>query len=226
MDIARGVRVRKPRRLRAQFTGEWQLSQLDDVIAQFNRAIQLDPNMPNAHQGLSRAMTIKGDVDEALRLIRRALEPGRSDADNLLFLGTVLYQKGDVSEATRAEEQALELNPLRPSYYSRHYAEILWAAGQYDRALEQSEECLQKAPGFTRCEIFRVLVLMRQGRESEASSRDQSAVARFANFDKSVQAVIPKPPELAAHYQRDIRAADWSGPGDAASRRAEAAATP
>ena len=194
-----------------QFTGEWDMSRLDEVITQFNRAIELDPSLPVAYQGLSRTVIFKGDVDEALRLIRRALELGPGDADNLLFLGTVLHQKGDAEDAVRAAEEAIDLNPLRPAYYARHYAEILWGAGRYAAALEQTEDCLQKAPKFTHCEIFRVLALMGLGREEEAKSRYRANVERSASFEIAVQAVVPKPPLLAARYDHDLRAAGWSG---------------
>ena len=193
-----------------QFSGEWGMSRIDEVIAQFNRAIELDPNLPVAYQGLSRTVTFKGDVDEALRLIRRAIELGPGDADNLLFLGTVLHQKGDAEGAVRAAEEAIDLNPVRPAYYSRHYAEILWGAGRYEESLEQSEECLRKAPKFTHCEIFRVLALMGLGRESEAKSLYQMDIERIANFGISVQAVVPRPKALAERYIRDLRQAGWS----------------
>jgi len=192
-----------------QFSGEWGMSRIDEVVAQFNRAIELDPSLPVAYQGLSRTVIFKGDVAEALRLIRRALELGPGDADNLLFLGTVLHQMGDSAGAVRAAEEAIDLNPLRPAYYSRHYAEILWGAGRNAEALEQTEDCLRKAPKFTHCEIFRVLALMGLGRESEAKSHYDAAVSRITNFETSVRAVVPKPPALAAIYIRDLHSAGW-----------------
>jgi TolB-like protein len=114
-------------RMRETLTVAVQLiDSLDGVVAQFNRAIELDPSLPVSYQGLSRTVTFKGDVDQALRLIRRALELGPGDADNMLFLGTVLHQKGDSAGAVRAAEDAIDLNLMRPVYYSRHCAEILW----------------------------------------------------------------------------------------------------
>ena len=196
-----------------QFTGEWSLGQLDDVIAQFNRAIELDPTLPNAYQGLSRAVIFKGDTDQALRLIRRALELGPSDADNLLFFATTVMQSGDLPEAMRAVEAALELNPIRPSYYDRHYAEILWASGSYGRALEHSNECLRKASKFTHCEIFRIASLIRLERRDEAVSLYRQAVMRSSNFDKAILAIMPRPSELGTRYRHDLESIGWRMPG-------------
>jgi TolB-like protein/DNA-binding winged helix-turn-helix (wHTH) protein/cytochrome c-type biogenesis protein CcmH/NrfG len=195
-----------------QFTGEWHLSQLDEVIAQFNRAIELDPNLPNAYQGLSRALTMKGDLDQALRMIRRALELGPSDADNIINLGGVLYQKGEVAEALRAVEEALDLNPMRPSYYARYYGEVLWGARRFDKALEQNEECLRKAPRYTVCEIFRILTLVALNRQDEAVNGYRQAVTRFHNFEKVVRAFVPRDAELAARYRHDMQSVGWRMP--------------
>jgi len=190
-----------------QFSGEWGMGRIGEVVEQFNRAIQLDPNLSLAYQGLSRTITITGNLNEAHRLINRALELGPSDADNWLFLGTVRHQMGDAAGAVEAAEQALDLNPIRPSYYARHYSEILWGAGRYAEALEQSEDCLRKAPKFTHCVIFRVLALMRLGRETDARAHYQDAMARFPNFETSVRSIIPKPAPLAARYQADMQIA-------------------
>ena len=43
-----------------QFTGEWQFSQLGDVIVQFNRAVELDPGHPAPYQGLSSGADLCG----------------------------------------------------------------------------------------------------------------------------------------------------------------------
>jgi adenylate cyclase len=78
-----------------QFTGEWQFSQLGEVIGQFNRAIQLDPSFPTAYQGLSHALIYAGDIVQSLAAARRAVELGPSDADGLLFLAVALFESGE-----------------------------------------------------------------------------------------------------------------------------------
>ena len=46
-----------------QFTGEWTFARLGEVIGQFNRAIELDPNLPAPYQGLSQALIYTDDID-------------------------------------------------------------------------------------------------------------------------------------------------------------------
>ena len=122
-----------------QFTGEWQFSQLGDVIGQFNRAIELDPNFPAPYQGLSQALIYADDVPQSLAVARRAVELGPSDADGLLFLANALFESGDVAEAMETAERAVELNPLRPPYYYLFNAMILWGNERYQEALDEAE---------------------------------------------------------------------------------------
>lgn len=69
-----------------QLTGEWHLSQIDEVIDQFRRAIELDPNLAKAYSGLGQAVKTKGDLVQALDLTRRSVELAPSDPDACCFI--------------------------------------------------------------------------------------------------------------------------------------------
>ena len=75
-----------------QFTGEWHFSRLGEIIGQFKRAIELDPNLPASYQGLSQALIYADDVAQSLAVARRAVELGPSDADELLFLANAQFE--------------------------------------------------------------------------------------------------------------------------------------
>ena len=61
-----------------QLTGEWHLSQIDEVVDQFRRAIELDPNLAKAYSGLGQAMKTKGDLVQALESVKAC---GRARAE-------------------------------------------------------------------------------------------------------------------------------------------------
>ena len=71
-----------------QFTGEYTMARLDEVIAQFHRAIELDPNLSTAYQGLCRALTVKGDLAGAHQVFGLGL--------GLVHLG--ILSKSDASD--------------------------------------------------------------------------------------------------------------------------------
>lgn len=198
-----------------QLTGEWRPPRLGEVIAQFNRAIELDPSSPTAYQGLSQALIHAGDVAQAVRMGRRAVELGPSDADGLLFLGVALFEAGEIEEALDYAERALDLNPLRPSYYCFFHAMILWGNGMYEDALAESEECLRKAPNFSGADTYRVMALVGLGRLDEAKAE----LARYMARPEGLLILLPHPPELASRSMAALQAAGWR-PSLAAEREA------
>jgi TolB-like protein len=181
-----------------QFTGEWPPTRLDEVIEQFSRAIELDPNVSRAYRGLGQAMILKGDIVQGLTVSRRGFELGPSDPDNLLFLGIALYESGELAEATQKIEQALAVHPLRPSYYSYFHAIILWAN-------ERFEEVLTELDTFPGGEVYRALALVRLGRAAEA--KDQ--IANYLARPYRPLLIPPHPPALGKRFLEDLHAAGW-----------------
>ncbi|MEX2167544.1 MAG: winged helix-turn-helix domain-containing protein [Methyloceanibacter sp.] len=199
----------------SQFTGEWQFSRLGEIIGQFNRAIELDPNLPCAYQGLSQALIYTGDTAQAVRMGRRAVELGPSDADGLLFLGVALFEDGKLAEALDYVERAVDLNPMRPSYYCFYHGMILWGGVRYKESLEALEECLRKAPNFAGADTYRVIVLTDLGRLDDA----KAALKQYMATHGKLLIMPPRPPELAARALAALQLAGWR-PSVAAEREA------
>ena len=188
-----------------QLTGEKQFSELGDVIGQLGRAIELDPNLPSAYQALSQALIFTGDTQQSVHMAQRAVELGPSDADGLLFLAVALFASGEIIEALGTVERALQLNPLRPAYYCFFHALILWGNERLQEALEETEECLRKAPSFGPAELYRVIALVGLGRLDEAKARLAKYMARA--IGKVL--VFPHPPELASRGLAALQTAGW-----------------
>lgn len=198
-----------------QFTGEWHFSQLGDVLAQFHRAIELDPSLPAPYQGLSQALIYADEVAQSLALARRAVELGPSDADGLIFLANALFESGELTEAMEAAERAMELNPLPPPYYDLYNSMILWGNERYQEALDEAEQCLRKAPNFGGADTYRAMALVGLGRLDEAKAQLKQCMARPGG----IVIVTPHPPTLARRALADLQAAGWR-PSVAAERQA------
>jgi TolB-like protein/Tfp pilus assembly protein PilF len=188
-----------------QFTGEWHFSRLGEIIGQFKRAIELDPNLPASYQGLSQALIYADDVAQSLAVARRAVELGPSDADGLLFLANAQFESGQVAEAMETAKRAVELNPLRPPHYYLFNAMILWGNERYQEALDETEECLRMAPNFAGAATYRAMALIGLGRLDEAKAQLQQCMARPGG----IVIVTPHPPELARRALADLQAAGW-----------------
>lgn len=188
----------------SRFTGEWDLSRLDEVMAQFSRAIDLDPRLARAYRGLGQAYLTKGEVDQAVTVSRVAYDIAPSEPDNLVCLGVALLQSGEFAEATRMVERALEFHPLRPSWYSFFYTIILWANERFDEALAEADACLLRAPTMFDMEVYRALALVGLGRLDEARAQIEEFKAKNLPLER-----LPYPPELASRFLEGLQAAGW-----------------
>jgi TolB-like protein len=186
-------------------TGEWGPSRLGEVIGQFNRAIELDPTLSSAYQGLSQALIHAGELEQAVAVGRRGVELGPSDADALLFLAAALFESGEIAEALELADKAIGLNPLRPSYYCFFHGMILWGNERYQEALEEFEECLRMTPNFRGADTYRVMCLVALGRVGEA----RTLLAQLMTRPGGLIARPPSPPELASRALGALQTAGW-----------------
>ena len=146
-----------------------------------------------------------GDIQQAVSMAQRAVELGPSDADGPLFLAVALFASGEIVDALRTVERALQLNPLRPAYYCFFHALILWGNGRLQEALEETEECLRKAPSFGAAELYRVIALVGLGRLDEARAR----LAQYMARPGGKALMFPRPPELASRGLAALKTAGW-----------------
>ena len=125
---------------------------MDEAIAQYQKALEINPNDAEAHYNLGIALLQKGQVDEAMVQFQKALEinPNYAEAHN--NLGLVLFQKGQVDEAIAQYQKALEINP---DYAAAHYnlGNALLQKGQLDEAIAQFQKALEINPDYAEAHI-------------------------------------------------------------------------
>src|SRR5436190_1347029 len=85
--------------------------ELDAAVAQYQRALEVDPNLADAHSELATALLTKGDSQkaEAHYLEAARLDPKRADIHS--NLGTLLLNEGKTSQAIIQYEEALRIDP-------------------------------------------------------------------------------------------------------------------
>ena len=84
-------------------------SQLDEAIAGFERATQLDPSLALAWNALSMARKQKGDLDGAVEAGLRLIELEPEDPLSHANLSMLYQTKGMIPEAEEAKARAPEL---------------------------------------------------------------------------------------------------------------------
>ncbi|MEJ2122672.1 MAG: FlgO family outer membrane protein [Alphaproteobacteria bacterium] len=174
-----------------KWSDDLDISDLKDATNKVEKAIEMEPTLATAYQGLSILRTWQGDVRGALQAAKRSVELGPGDADNLLFLGRALASVGEFDQAVARMRHAIALNPIRPAYYDLHFARALWGQGKFRESNKASNACLTKAPRFTACRIFKIASNVAMGKNAEASKaiktlRRQSPDFTVADALKSV----------------------------------------
>ena len=83
--------------------------QVDEAIAHYRRALEINPDYFEAHHNLGVVLFGRGQVDEAVIHYRKALNINPDCLEARCNLGTALASRGQVEEALANYEKALGL---------------------------------------------------------------------------------------------------------------------
>ena len=87
---------------------------LDEAIAAYQKAIDVEPKLVEAHIALGNILRDQGKLDEASAYYRRAIEIDPKSADAHYSLGSALFDQKKLDEAIAAYRKAIELDPKSP----------------------------------------------------------------------------------------------------------------
>jgi tetratricopeptide (TPR) repeat protein len=165
-------------------------SDLDRAIADFDQAIQLQPDFSCAYNNRGNAYADKGDTDHAITDYDRViqLQPDLAEAYN--NRGTAYGQKGDYDRAIADFDQAIQLQPdLAEAYNNRGLT--YGRKGETDRAIADFDQAIQLQPNYADAYFNRGLVYADKGDYDRA----------IANFDQAIQL---QPDDAMAYYNRGL----------------------
>ena len=178
--------------------------QVDEAMARFQKALEIDPRDEDACYNLGLALLRKGQVDEAMAQFRKAIEiqPGYAKAH--YNLGTVLYQNGQVDPAIAHLRKALETRPDYPEAHNNLGA-ILLEQGQVDEAIFHFQKALEAQPANAPAQCNLGNLLLQHGRVDEAIAHLQKAL--------EIQPDLPEVRQtLAELLSRQSQAAQTNAP--------------
>ncbi len=111
------------------------------------RALNIDPNLPEAHAALAVVFFNEDNVIGSEAEVKRALELNPSLPDPCWLMFELAAIKGDPGEMVRQIEQAYRLDPIRPDFIFRVGVAYLYT-GREQEALEFWKKNEQLAPAF------------------------------------------------------------------------------
>ena len=118
---------------------------LDEAIADFSKAAELDPEYASAEGNLGHALLSQEHLDEAIPHLRKAVELAPKSAEFHNYLGQALGEKGQTDEAITTLERAVQLSPgmVEAHYY---LGMALAMKGRRAEGLAHWRQALRKEP--------------------------------------------------------------------------------
>jgi tetratricopeptide (TPR) repeat protein len=183
---------------------------VDEAIALFQKAVQIDPRYAMGQFNLGNALLNKGHADEAIEHYQRALEiwPGYAEAHN--NLANAILPKGQVDEAMAHYQTALK---LKADYAQAHLGlgTVLLQKGKVDEAIAQYQLSLQINPGYAEAHYNLGLAFLQKGSVDDAIAQFQESLrlkpdnAEAHGNLANVLLQKGKADEAMAHYQAALQ---------------------
>jgi adenylate cyclase len=169
------------------------------------KAVQLDPNLPQAHAQLGHVLGKRREIEAALAAFERAMALNPNFTD--WRFGEVLVYAGDPARAIQAVERHMRSDPfyapLAPGFLGfAHYM-----LKQYSQALPWMRECASRSPNLRAGHCFLAATYARLGDIEKARAEAAEVLRIDAKWTIDGGQNPFKRPEDAKHYFDGLRKA-------------------
>ena len=151
-------------------------SRLEQAVASYRRALELDPACASAHSNLGNVLAAQGDLAGAVASYQAALRIQPDFPEALYNLGNSYVALGQPDRAIPSYREALRLRP-NSSETLNNLAHALQDAGQLDDAVASYEAAVRLAPTSATLLVNLGTALRALGRLDDAIARYQRALA-------------------------------------------------
>ena len=160
---------------------------LDLMMKNYQRAFEIDPDLPEANLGLGWAYFFKEDLDNAYKKFKRAFKIDMNSSEVNFNIGSFLRSIGLYRQAIKYYSRAIKLDPIYISNY-RLQAQCYVDIGEYKEAIIQLKRALEIEPDDSRLHLdyAKVLIMMKNYSEAE---QEIAVAEKFM-------------PDISAHYLR------------------------
>jgi tetratricopeptide (TPR) repeat protein len=172
---------------------------LDGAIADYNRAIELDPKVPYVYDYRGFARRDKGDLDGAIADYNTAIELDPHDANGYHNRALSKQTKGDWDGALADFDRAIELVPSEP-HACNNRGLVKQAKGDWDGALLDFNRAVELEPKDAHAYYNRAFIKRTKGNLDGA----------LADYDKAIEF---NPQDTNVYYDRGVACydkRDWS----------------
>ncbi|MDJ0533290.1 MAG: tetratricopeptide repeat protein [Xenococcaceae cyanobacterium MO_207.B15] len=161
-----------------------QQGKLEEAIAYYQQAIEIDPQYADPHNGLGNVYKGQGKLDEAISGYEQAIQLDPQFVYPHYNLGLVYADQGKLEEAIAYYQQAIEIDP---QYADPHngLGFIYLSQGNLEEAISAYQQAIELDPKFAASHNNLGLVYEQQGKLEEAISAYQQALQLDPKFAAS-----------------------------------------
>ena len=123
------------------------LGRLNEAVAAFQKATQLNPSNPDGHNNLGTALQDQGKLAEAIEAYQEALSLKPDYAEAYNNMGNTLKEQNELEESIEAYKKALSLKPDYAEAYN-NMSNTLKDQGKLEEAIEVYKKALYLKPDY------------------------------------------------------------------------------
>ncbi len=144
-------------------------------------AAELDPRDPVALKDLGILQAQEGDIENATKTFKKALELGRNFSDVLIGLAQFfVIVMGDQQKAKQLIEDGFRLNPYAPKWCYMNLVRVSYFTRDFEAAISAAKK---SANDFPQTKLFTTLSLAQLGRTKETYLSRKAFNQQFPNFN-------------------------------------------
>jgi tetratricopeptide (TPR) repeat protein len=154
------------------------------AFADLQRAVELNPNLPDVYSYYGMVLLVMGDVKASKDAFEKELARNPDNFDANLRFGALLRADQDYEHALTYLKRA---HTLRSNDFAVRYqlAAIDQAQGRQDQAREQFEELVKESPDFIEAHVALATIYYREKRKLDGDK--ERAIVRDLNAKKQAQ---------------------------------------
>jgi tetratricopeptide (TPR) repeat protein len=178
--------------------------EIDRAYAAAGKSLMVDDSDPAAHWAMGRALWLRGDQDQSITELERAVDLSPNFATGHYTLAFVHSQTGDPHAAISSSDHSRNLSPFDPMLFAMLGARALSLArlGQYDDASEWAKKAAARPNAHQHIMAIAALSLSLAGRVDEANEYKRKIRERVPNYAMAdFLAAFRFAPETAALFQ-------------------------
>jgi tetratricopeptide (TPR) repeat protein len=156
----------------------------NDAIAELEKAVALNPKLPDGYAYLGRAQMDSGNMTAARTAFEKELEQNPNNFEANLKLAVLLKESQDYDAARKLLDRALRVRPGDLAVLFQ-VASIGLATGELDKARVNLENIVKKSPDFVEAHVSLATIYYRQKRK-EAGDREREIVRKL-NAEKQAR---------------------------------------